>query len=395
MIIIFVCIQVPLPKWRDNTNRATVRFDNNTTNNKRRKKKKFIRKRKKKLTDIVPHKAKELSAVMQYRRQEKLHNEQLLDMLMKEQKREKSRQRNILNAATEEEREKLKALYKHQRQNAQKRIEYVDKDRKMLLEKHYKELILGLEAERRIKIKANKPFLELAKLELLEIVRKARLTTGAKVTVDKAFNRTLNMLKARVFLRKKAKFAVEKNDARLTLKKYVQKARIKIWEKCIRRLFDIGYSCTRILDDTEYHLQIHPSKAGWYQGMLEVVAIDTFLGAPLGLIKVQIPMPLQLLLYLKQELPLQNVVLDYHRCLNTLYTVCHRLRFGRVLESDDPRKQRLEDPTTRIKGFTGLKARGIFRTKKSMKKMPKKRAKDQACNCKRFKNIPAGMGLES
>ena len=105
--------------------------------------------------------------------------------------------------------------------------------------------------------------------------------------------------------------------------------------------------------------------------MLEVVAIDTFLGAPLGLIKVQIPMPLQLLLYLKQELPLQNVVLDYHRCLNTLYTVCHRLRFGRVLESDDPRKQRLEDPTTRIKGFTGLKARGIFRTKKSMRKMPK------------------------
>eukprot|EP00942_MAST-04A_sp_MAST-4A-sp1_P011720 g11720.t1 len=89
--------------------------------------------------------------------------------------------------------------------------------------------------------------------------------------------------------------------------------------------------------------------------MLEVVAIDTFLGAPLGLIKVQIPMPLQLLLYLKQELPLQNVVLDYHRCLNTLYTVCHRLRFGRVLESDDPRKQRLEDPTTRIKGFTGLR----------------------------------------
>ena len=77
-----------------------------------------------------------------------------------------------------------------------------------------------------------------------------------------------------------------------------------------------------------------------------------------------------MLLYLKQELPLKNVQVDYHRCLNTLHTVCHRLRFGRVLESDDPRKRRLEDPASRVKGLSfGLKARGIFRTKKSMKKI--------------------------
>ena len=124
-----------------------------------------------------------------------------------------------------------------------------------------------------------------------------------------------------------------------------------------------------LLNDAEYTLQIHPSITSWYKGMLEVVATDTFLGSPLGVVKVQIPMPLQLLLYLKQELPLQNVYIDYHRCLNTLHTVCHRLRFGRVLESDDPRKRRLEDPAARVKGLGfGLKARGIFRTKKSMKK---------------------------
>ena len=49
-------------------------------------------------------------------------------------------------------------------------------------------------------------------------------------------------------------------------------------------------SCTRIIDDTEYHLQIHPSKSTWYKGMLEVLATDTFLGVPFGLVKVQIPM---------------------------------------------------------------------------------------------------------
>eukprot|EP00943_MAST-04B_sp_MAST-4B-sp1_P001772 g1772.t1 len=59
--------------------------------------------------------------------------------------------------------------------------------------------------------------------------------------------------------------------------------------------------------------------------MLEVLATDTFLGVPFGLVKVQIPI-------------------------------------------DDPRKRRLEDPASRVKGLSfGLKARGIFRTKKSMK----------------------------
>ena len=239
----------------------------------------------------------------------------------------------------------------------------------MLLEKHHEKLILGLEAERKIKVAANKPFLELAKLELLEIVRKARLKTGVKVTVDTAINRTLKLLKARVFLRTKAKLAFKKEKARQGLRNFVRKARVSIWEDCIKHLFNIGYSCERILDDAEYTLQIHPSKTSWYKGMLEVVATDTFLGSPLGVVKVHIPMPLQLLLYLKQELPLQNVYVDYHRCLNTLHTVCHRLRFGRVLESDDPRKRRLEDPAARVKGLGfGLKARGIFRTKKSMKK---------------------------
>ena len=41
-------------------------------------------------------------------------------MLMKEQKTEKSRQRNILNAATEEEREKLKAQIFERSQGASK-----------------------------------------------------------------------------------------------------------------------------------------------------------------------------------------------------------------------------------------------------------------------------------
>jgi hypothetical protein len=283
-------IQVPLPKWRDEANKAKARFSNKLKKIPTKKRGKRLRRHNKKLIDIAPHKAKELSAVTQYRRKEEMHNKQLLEMIMKEQKREKGRQRNLLQASTDEEREKLKKLYTHQRKNAQRRIEYVDKDRKMLLEKHYNELILGLEAERKLKIKANKPFLELAKLQLLEIVRKARLTTGAKVTVDKVFNRTMNMLKARVYLRKVAGLALKKHNARLALENYAKKARIIIWEQCIKRLFDVGYSCTRIIDDTEYHLQIHPSKSTWYKGMLEVLATDIFLGAPFGLVKVQIPM---------------------------------------------------------------------------------------------------------
>ena len=57
-----------------------------------------------------PDKAKELSAVAQYRRQEKLHNEQLMNMIKKEQKREKARRKTLLQIHPSEEKEKLQAL---------------------------------------------------------------------------------------------------------------------------------------------------------------------------------------------------------------------------------------------------------------------------------------------
>ena len=177
--------------------------------------------------------------------------------------------------------------------------------------------------------------MELAKLELLEIVRKARLKT-VKVTVDTAINRTLKLLKARVFLGKTSFQKGKKHDKRL-----LRKARVSIWEDCIKQLFNIGYSCERILDDAEYTLQIHPSKTSWYKGMLEVVATDTFVSR---CSKGTYSNASSIVVVFEARITITKCLCDYHRCLNTLHTVCHRLRFGRVLESDDPRKRRLEDP---------------------------------------------------
>ena len=68
-----------------------------------------------------------------------------MNMIKKEQKREKARRKTLLQAQTPEEKEKLQALHDKQRKDAKRRIEAVNKDRQMLLEKHHEKLILGLE----------------------------------------------------------------------------------------------------------------------------------------------------------------------------------------------------------------------------------------------------------
>ena len=321
---------------------------------------------------ISPKKAADLSALKQFRRQEFMHNEHIKSLLETEKQNDLQRQKQIKSikkSHSSREIERVNEIHKRQRNLARRKISVLNEERQIILEKSKKWLTKQVQIQRAKRIIANKPFREQARRDLESIVKAAKFKTIALAASTNALNNAQNFFFAKRKLQKYVQFGRKKNRARETLKAHVLLARNKLWDMCTEDLFSKGVSKTRMLNYIEYDLQIRPSRERWKEGMLECIAVDTFLGEPYGLIRVHLPMPLQLKMFLEKELPLENTYEDFARSCKLLDLMVNRVRFGRVPESDDPRKLRLEDPANRVQGLSfGLKARGIYRVKSAPRK---------------------------
>ena len=308
---------------------------------------------------------KKLSAVKLFRRNERMHNEHLKLMVETEVQKEKLRmiKLNKLKASPVEMKKRAKVA-RLLRRKARDKIQYIDEDRQLILEKGKVLLEKQLQEERAKKIIANKVFRQRAKDELAIVVERARFITIVNTVVHNAYYDGRKRHLATCALRRYVAHGRAQCRARDALKRQVQNARSQIWRTAVEDLFNNGERTVREMDWIEYKLFAAPCREHWRDGYLICTATDTELRPMLGHTKQLVPMDDHILAFLKKSLPMENVFHDYHRCVVLLREVLGRLRFARVPESSDGRKERLEDPWARVKGLQfGLAARGIFRKK--------------------------------